>query len=149
MTQLAPVLLLALALVSSQAAAAPLTIPLLAKGLRLIGGKFQTTGDLVEWSGGLIDFKKRLLSHGIFGKRSADDGSLTQPGDDAVTQPGDGDVLMMTEDDCSMFLMCKRRQDLETKIRDMFKIARQDLETKIRDTFKIALKQIYPDYSPM
>ena len=93
----------------------------------------------MEWSGGLIDFKKRLLSHGIFGKRSADDG----------TQPGDGGVLMMTEDDCSMFLMCKRRQDLETKIRDMFKIARQDLETKIRDTFKIALKQIYPDYSPM
>ena len=128
MTQLAPVLLLALALFSSQAAASPLTIPLLAKSLRLIGGKFQTTGDLVEWSGGLIDFKKRLLSHGIFGKRSADDG--TQPGDDA----GDGDVLMMTEDDCSMFLMCKRRQDLETKI---------------RDTFKIALKQIYPDYSPM
>ena len=136
MTQLAPVLLLALALLSSQAAAAPLTIPLLAKSLRLIGGKFQTTGDLVEWSGGLIDFKKRLLSHGIFGKRSADDGSLTQPGDgdDAVTQPGDGGVLMMTEEDCSMFLMCKRRQDLETKI---------------RDTFKIALKQIYPDYSPM
>ena len=93
----------------------------------------------MEWSGGLIDFKKRLLSHGIFGKRSADDG----------TQPGDGGVLMMTEDDCSMFLMCKRRQDLETKIRDMFKIARQDLETKIRDTFMIALKQIYPDYSPM
>ena len=101
----------------------------------------------MEWSGGLIDFKKRLLSHGIFGKRSADDG--TQSGDDAVTQPGDGGVLMMTEEDCSMFLMCKRRQDLETKIRDMFKIARQDLETKIRDTFKVALKQIYPDYSPM
>ena len=80
----------------------------------------------MEWSGGLIDFKKRLLSHGIFGKRSADDASLTQPEDD--------DVLMMTEDDCSMFLMCNRRQDLETKI---------------RDTFKISLKQIYPDYSPM
>ena len=99
----------------------------------------------MEWSGGLIDFKKRLLSHGIFGKRSADAVSLTQPGDDA----GDGGVPMMTEDDCSMFLMCKRRQDLEIKIRDMFKIARQDLETKIRDTFKVALKQIYPDYSPM
>ena len=58
---------------------------------------------------------------------------------------------MMTEadDDCSMFLMCKRGQDLEAKIRDMFKVARQDIETKIRDLFKVALKQIYPDYSPM
>ena len=58
---------------------------------------------------------------------------------------------MMTEadDDCSMFLMCKRREDLEAKIRDMFKVARQDIETKIRDLFKVALKQIYPDYSPM
>ena len=56
----------------------------------------------------------------------------------------------MTEaDDCSMFLMCKRGQDLEAKIRDMFKVARQDIETKIRDLFKVALKQIYPDYSPM
>ena len=57
---------------------------------------------------------------------------------------------MMTDaDDCSMFLMCKRREDLEAKIRDMFKVARQDIETKIRDSFKVALKQIYPDYSPM
>ena len=56
----------------------------------------------------------------------------------------------MTEaDDCSMFLMCKRREDLEAKIRDMFKVARQDIETKIRDSFKVALKQIFPDYSPM
>ena len=49
MTKLVPILLLAL--LSSQAAASPFTFPLLAKSLRFIGGKFQTTGDLVGAAG--------------------------------------------------------------------------------------------------